>query len=97
MICAREGCENVITEKRRFNQKYCCYECCKIATNARIMQKYWDRKARLAGEDRYCKTCKTKKLSKYNEEDICFNCSERRQENQQKLIQDLFADIDLVP
>jgi hypothetical protein len=96
LICAREDCTNVIEEKKKFNQKYCSYECCKVATNARIMEKYYERKERMSGKPRYCKECKTAKLSKYNYGDMCFACQQAKQSETNKLIDSLFEGIELV-
>ena len=41
MICASEDCENTF-EKSTHNQKYCSDECCRIATNKKIRDKYSD-------------------------------------------------------
>lgn len=75
MICAYDECDNEFTPKTH-NQKYCSDECCRIATNIKIKQKYYDKKARLAGKQRTCKShgCKTS-LSRYNEDDICAKCA----------------------
>jgi hypothetical protein len=50
-------------------------ECCKKATNARIMKKYHERKARRGGAKRVCKTvgCGTF-LSRYNDSKTCGKC-----------------------
>lgn len=92
IVCARNGCENIITEKKKFNQKYCCYECCKIATNERLMERYYERKARLRGDTRYCTGCESK-LSRYNKDDICNACIERRRKERNELIDQLFKDV----
>lgn len=61
------------------NQKYCSPECCRIATNARLIQQYHDRKAQKSGGKRVCKRkdCNTI-LSMYNTDDICGACQEKR-------------------
>ena len=43
MICAREEC-GIEFEQKTHNQKYCSDECCRIATNKRIMDKYYKKK-----------------------------------------------------
>jgi hypothetical protein len=55
MICSNDGCVNEF-EPKTHNQKYCSDECCKIATNIKIKEKYYYKKARLAGEKFICKT-----------------------------------------
>jgi hypothetical protein len=74
MICAFDECSNNF-EPQRHNQKYCCSECCKDATNKRIRQKYYETKERLNGSKRICvsKNCNTI-MSRYTEEDICNKC-----------------------
>lgn len=83
MICANDGCNNSFT-KTTHNQKYCSDECCRAATNKKIRDKYYQEKERLAGKKRTCseKTCKNI-LSRYNETDICAECT-AKQENKVK-------------
>lgn len=71
-ICARTGCEKLYTKKTH-NQKYCSDECCRIATNAKIMERYYENKRRRSGAPRTCHTCGSK-LSKYNLKDECSSC-----------------------
>ena len=54
------------------NQKYCSAECCRVATNRRIMQRYYERKRNRQGQARVCsyKGCATR-LSRYNDEERC--------------------------
>lgn len=72
LICANEGCDNQFTP-RTHNMKYCSDACCKLATNRRIMEDYYEDRARLKGVDRWCKNCTTK-LSRYNKGKICAAC-----------------------
>lgn len=74
MICANDGCENTF-EKSTHNQKYCSDECCRIATNKKIRDKYYQERERLAGKKRVCsaKSC-SNILSRYNETTICNEC-----------------------
>ena len=75
MICANKECLNgkEFTPKTH-NQKYCSEECCRIATNKRIMEKYYEKKAIRNGTIiRKCKRCKTK-LSIYHNESFCASC-----------------------
>ena len=74
MICANDGCENTF-EKSTHNQKYCSDECCRIATNKNIRDKYYQERERLAGKKRLCSTKSCKNiLSRYNEGTICNEC-----------------------
>lgn len=84
MICANDGCENEFTPKTH-NQKYCSDECCRIATNIKIKQKYYDKKARLAGKQRVCanKECNNV-LSRYNSSKICIKCEAKKDAEDRK-------------
>jgi hypothetical protein len=59
-------------EFKTHNQKYCSPECCRKATNKKIMKKYYEKKEILAGKKRNCK-CGSK-LSRYNMESLCNLC-----------------------
>lgn len=74
MNCANPDCLN----KKEFtpkthNQKYCSDECCRIATNKRIMDKYYEKKAIKNGARRPCKICNSQ-LSRYNKSILCAAC-----------------------
>ena len=57
MICAYDKCEGIKEfEPKTHNQKYCSDECCRIATNEKLKQAYYEKKARLGGKQRICKT-----------------------------------------
>ncbi len=64
MICENKECKKKFTPKTH-NQKYCKDECCRIATNKRIMEKYYEKKAIKNGAERLCKKCNIQ-LSRYN-------------------------------
>lgn len=72
-ICARKGCELEFVKKTH-NQKYCDDECCRLATNTRLKEKYHSGRARLKGEVRLCTKCEHTKLSRYNDSNICAAC-----------------------
>ena len=72
MICSNKECSKDF-EPRTHNQKYCSDECCRIATNKRIMEKYYEKKAIKNGIFRQCSKCSTK-LSRYNETNLCSSC-----------------------
>lgn len=78
LICANQECKKVYTPQTH-NQKYCCAECCRVATNARIKQKYHENKARLRGKNRKCDSCGSQ-LSRYNRGDTCSLCQSREEE-----------------
>lgn len=72
MICANKECAKEFDAKTH-NQKYCCDECCRIATNKKIMEKYYEKKAIRSGAKRECKVCKSR-LSRYNQSNVCSKC-----------------------
>ena len=64
---------SIIFKPIAHNGIYCSADCRKVATNKKVLQKYYDNKARRSGEvSKKCKYrgCKTI-LSRYNKEDIC--------------------------
>jgi hypothetical protein len=72
MICGNKECAKDF-EAKTHNQKYCSDECCRIATNRRIMEKYYEKKAIRNGAVRSCKKCKIQ-LSRYNQKEVCSIC-----------------------
>ena len=72
-VCAWEPCKKEF-EKKTHNQKYDTDECCRVATNAQIMKRYYKNKARKSGAIRYCSNDCGTKLSRYNEKDSCQAC-----------------------
>jgi len=75
MICGNKECAKEF-EPKTHNQKYCTDECCRIATNRRIMEKYYEKKAIRNGAHRVCKKCSTK-LSRYNQGNVCSSCEKK--------------------
>jgi hypothetical protein len=86
MICAYDECSNKF-EPKTHNQKYCSDECCRIATNKKLKEAYYNKKARLAGKKRICKTkgCEVV-LSRYNETMICDKCVGVEREKERKAL-----------
>jgi len=86
MKCAYEECNNEF-EPKTHNQKYCSDECCRIATNQKLKKAYYDKKDRLAGKKRICKTkgCNVI-LSRYQDEDICNKCIGSEKEKERKAL-----------
>jgi hypothetical protein len=72
MICGNKECAIEFNQKTH-NQKYCSDECCRVATNRRIMEKYYEKKAIRNGAHRSCKKCDSK-LSRYNQSLLCASC-----------------------
>jgi hypothetical protein len=85
--CANTNCETVF-EPTRHNQKYCSKNCCKIVTNAKIMENYYEKRARKSGKKRICKSCETAVLSRYNEGSVCQSCKlDKKSANRLELLQ----------
>lgn len=93
LICARPECDNVIEVKASWNQKYCSSECTRIETNRRIMQKYYDKKDRVAGKRRICELCEDTVLSRYNDDKVCYSCQrkaeKRRNEEFARMLEEM--------
>lgn len=75
MICGNKECAKEF-EPKTHNQKYCTDECCRIATNRRIMEKYYEKKAIRNGAARPCKKCNAQ-LSRYNQSNYCATCEKK--------------------
>lgn len=89
-VCAQSECGKPFTPKTH-NQRYCGDECCRIATNKRIMEKYYKKKDRRKGGVRVCASpsCGTK-LSRYNDLELCAMCSTKSvQSLKDKMMKDL--------
>jgi len=93
MICAYDKCDNSF-EPRTHNQKYCSDECCRSATNEKLKEQYYEKKARLAGKKRVCKgsNCNTI-LSRYNESSICDSCKNKSRKEEKRKILDMVRDV----
>lgn len=89
--CENEGCD-VVFVKKTHNQKYHDDECCRLATNAKIMQKYYDRKSQRLGLPRACKEC-GKALSKYNSSKTCNACLLKHEEESRKSVANMLSSI----
>lgn len=93
MICSNVECSKEFDPKTH-NQKYCTDECCRIATNRKIMEKYYEKKKIRSGKLRICKKCDTR-LSRYNETNLCSKCEKNKkiQENDKKKILEMLDEI----
>lgn len=67
----------VVFEPATHNQIYHTAECCRLATNERIMERYYEKKEKRAGKKRECLDCDTV-LSRYNDDDRCASCTRDR-------------------
>jgi hypothetical protein len=72
-VCVECGTE---FESRAHNQKYCTNDCCRKANSRKIMENYYAKKERKAGEKRYCAECAAP-LSRYNDTEVCEKCSKK--------------------
>lgn len=92
ITCAREGCDNV-TEKTTHNQKYCTRDCTRIATNAKMMERYHENTAIAKGKVRMCKVCETTKLSRYNLTNTCAPCERKARETNHDALSALVGSV----
>ena len=93
LTCSREGCDEEFISKTH-NQKYHDDECCRLATNAKIMQKYYDRKNQRMGIPRACSVCESK-LSKYNSSKICNTCELKIEKNRKDEVLSMLYSISI--
>lgn len=82
--CAYEECNNTFV-KTTHNQKYCSDECCRIATNKKLKQQYYEKKARLAGKEFRCanRGC-NQILNRYTTDKICESCKAKKVVDEKK-------------
>jgi hypothetical protein len=91
MICSNKECAKEF-EPKTHNQKYCTDECCRIATNRRIMEKYYEKKAIRNGARRGCKLCDVQ-LSRYNESNLCASCTRKVNQSQKTKLLGMINEI----
>lgn len=91
MICANKEC-GIEFNPKTHNQKYHSDECCRIATNKKIMEKYYEKKAIRSGAKRECKICKSG-LSRYNQSNICSKCEKDSNVKHRKNVLRMINDI----
>lgn len=72
--CANQSCGKEFTPNTH-NQKYCNPDCCRTATNAKLMVQYYAKKEIRSGVKRVCVRCRTG-LSRYNNTSTCGPCGE---------------------
>jgi len=73
----------------------CAYDqCCRIATNEKLKEAYYEKKARLAGAKRICKSkgCNVI-LSRYNESNICDKCVSSEREKERKALVEMMKRV----
>lgn len=93
MKCAYDKCGQEFTP-RTHNMKYCSDEHCRIATNEKLRQAYYDKKDRLAGKKRICKSngCSVI-LSRYNEGNVCEKCNNAKKLAERKEILEMMRSV----
>ena len=87
-ICEYDDC-NEEYEPKTHNQKYCSDEHTRLATNKRIMEKYYEKKAIRSGIRRECSNGCGTVLSRYNDSDVCGLCDAKRRERLKSLLKEL--------
>jgi hypothetical protein len=90
MICSNKDCKKEF-EKKTHNQKYCSDECCRVATNKRIMEKYYEKKAIRNGAVRLCKC--GNRLSRYTEKTVCVMCVAKSKKETRKKLKEMIDGI----
>lgn len=79
-------------EFKTHNQKYCSNQCCRIATNKRIMEKYYAKKDRMSGKlVRLC-ACGSA-LSMYNPEALCAKCQHKKKRDKTTSAKDTIGNV----
>lgn len=88
--CANVSCNREF-EKKTHNNIYCSPECCKIATNRKIMERYHKKKA-MRGKPQECSSddCQNV-LSKYNVGGLCSECEAKKKSDEMSAIKDMFS------
>lgn len=88
--CAREGCHSKFNPTTH-NQKYCCRECTRVATNKRVMEQYYERQAQRRGAVRMCKSCGLTRLSRYNDSQFCSPCLRQKETDARNSVVDMLS------
>ena len=88
--CDRPGCDEWFTKKTH-NQRYHNDECCRLTTTAKIMEKYYERRAQRLGHTRMCKSCNVTKLSRYNDDQVCAACKSQKRLETNNSVLDMLA------
>lgn len=89
--CQNKGCD-IEFVKKTHNQKYHDDECCRLATNAKIMEQYYKDKAQRLGLARPCGVCGNN-LSRYNSDEICGPCSLKRETDRNNSIGSVLSEV----
>jgi hypothetical protein len=92
ITCARKDC-SIEFEPATHNQKYHNSECCRIATNSRIMEKYYDKRDQKNGKVRFCESGCGTKLSRYNDSKTCSGCETRQSISANRTVADMLLNV----
>lgn len=95
IACANQGCEELFIPKTH-NQIYHNDECCRQATNRRMMEKYYANRDRKLGKKRLCKACGVTRLSRYNESDICSSCTILSEKEKNNAVISMFLNASII-
>lgn len=90
--CDRNDCNEWFVKKTH-NQRYHDAECCRLATNFKIMEKYYERRDIKKGIARTCKSCGITKLSRYNDSQTCASCASKRESEVNASVQAMISRI----
>ena len=90
MKCANKECAIEFNPKTH-NQKYHNDECCRVATNRRIMEKYYEKKAIRNGAVRLCKC--GGQLSRYTEKTVCTMCVNKQKRETRARLKEMLNGI----
>lgn len=91
ITCEKPGCD-IEFVKQTHNQRYHDAECCRLATNIKIMEKYYARRAQKLGLARYCGSCGSR-LSRYNSDSICNPCSLSLEVQKRNSVLDMLSSV----
>ena len=83
-ICDNQGCNEKYQKKT--------HEGCRLATNRRIMEKYYAKREQKSGKVRYCVKCQNTKLSRYNDSNTCSGCLSTRELNMNNSVVNMLLD-----
>lgn len=89
--CENTGCD-IQFVKKTHNQRYHDDECCRLATNAKIMEKYYAKRAQKLGVKRLCTNCDSQ-LSRYNSATICNPCALKNEVNKTQNVITMLSNV----
>lgn len=90
--CAWNECSVTFTP-RTHNQIYCSDECCRAATNHKIMQRYYHKKAKRDGKFKTCSACGRETLSRFSDDEVCSECKSDKEKQVIASIKNRMANV----